>query len=187
MDIYLIRHTSLILEPGICYGISEIDVSSSFEEEKENIINKLPKLENFSLFSSQLLRCRKLAEALSHGTIEFSPLLNEFNYGDWEMKKWTEIDNKLLNEYMNGFVNFRVPGGDTYFEVTERVKQFMSELFSKEIENTVIVTHSGIIAAFLSLFIGLPIEKAAYFRPNYGSITKLVYTKDYRFVDYVNR
>ena len=41
MQLYLIRHTSVAIEQGICYGQSDIKLSESFEEDSKNILGQL--------------------------------------------------------------------------------------------------------------------------------------------------
>ena len=42
MEIYLIRHTSVSVEAGICYGQSDVPVAESFAAEAAQVRAKLP-------------------------------------------------------------------------------------------------------------------------------------------------
>jgi alpha-ribazole phosphatase len=42
MDIYLIRHTSVDVPKGLCYGQSNVSLTKTFEEEAKVIQKKLP-------------------------------------------------------------------------------------------------------------------------------------------------
>ena len=42
MEIYLIRHTTPLIEKGICYGQTDLDITESFEEEVSMIHPHLP-------------------------------------------------------------------------------------------------------------------------------------------------
>ena len=69
MKLTLIRHTSLQIEPGICYGQSDIDVAASFANEVANTKKKLVELTFDAIYTSPLQRCVKLAEALNLGDL----------------------------------------------------------------------------------------------------------------------
>ena len=63
MDIYLIRHTAPLVDKGICYGQTDLDVTDSFEAELEQIRPHIPG-DIKKVYSSPLQRCLKLATAL---------------------------------------------------------------------------------------------------------------------------
>src|SRR4028118_1276170 len=63
MEIYLIRHTTPLIEKGICYGQSDIPLADSFESEWEIIRQQLPK-EMDCIYTSPLKRCWQLARKL---------------------------------------------------------------------------------------------------------------------------
>src|SRR5690606_42086613 len=103
MEIHLIRHTKPDIEAGICYGQSDIQLATSFDKEWTEIRKKLP-LNVDRLFTSPLSRCTKLSERLAahFGLLpEKDVRLMEMNFGDWEMKKWDDIDQRELNAWMN--------------------------------------------------------------------------------------
>src|SRR5580692_7160561 len=62
-EIYLIRHTTPAIGKGICYGQSDLDITSSFREEADLIRQHIPDYIRF-IHSSPLRRCALLAEYL---------------------------------------------------------------------------------------------------------------------------
>jgi len=58
MKIYAIRHTSVNVKPGICYGQADVDVAESFSEEQKHLLQELERLSFDAVWSSPLLRCR---------------------------------------------------------------------------------------------------------------------------------
>ena len=67
MKITLVRHTSLQISPGLCYGQSDIDVGVSFWDETNQLKNKLADRQFDAVYTSPLQRCVKLAAALNLG------------------------------------------------------------------------------------------------------------------------
>src|SRR5581483_10134224 len=109
MEIYLIRHTTPHIEKGICYGQSDIPLADSFQQELDKLLQFLPEKVDV-VYSSPLLRCRQLAQHIySEKEIILDDKLMEMNFGDWELKKWNNIDQQKLNEWMVDFVNVKVP------------------------------------------------------------------------------
>jgi alpha-ribazole phosphatase len=152
MEIHLIRHTKPDIEAGICYGQSDIQLATSFDKEWTEIRKKLP-LNVDRLFTSPLSRCTKLSERLAahFGLLpEKDVRLMEMNFGDWEMKKWDDIDQSELNAWMNDFQIKPCPNGESYSNVTSRLKDFISDKLQEE-SKYLIVTHGGIIKCFHGL------------------------------------
>ena len=91
MSIYLIRHTTPLIEKGICYGQLDIDVTDSFQEEATGIQHVLPAgIEQ--VYSSPLIRCQKLASYLfPNYAISLEPDLMELACGEWEGIHWDAI------------------------------------------------------------------------------------------------
>lgn len=152
MEIYLIRHTTPEIGKSICYGQSDIPLASSFKDEWEAIKPKLPSRID-RIFTSPLLRCTQLSAKLS-GHFQIPPekdhRLMEMNFGDWEMKRWDEIDQIELTAWMNDYLIKPCPKGESYQDVQCRLKDFISEKLRDD-QRYLIVSHGGIIKCFHGL------------------------------------
>jgi alpha-ribazole phosphatase len=152
MEVHLIRHTKPDIEASICYGQSDILLATSFDKEWTEIRETLP-LHVDRLFTSPLYRCTKLSERLAthFGLIpEKDVRLMEMNFGDWEMKRWDNIDQSELTVWMNDFQIKPCPNGESYSNVMSRLKDFISDNLQGE-GKYLIVTHGGIIKCFHGL------------------------------------
>ena len=129
MEIYLVRHTKPLIDIGVCYGQSDIPLADTFAQELRQVKTKLPQTFD-SVYSSPLLRCTNLAKTFGQNVILKSELM-EMNFGDWEMKKWDEIPENQLNPWMNNFVKTKVPGGESFEELINRVELFISDLLTQ--------------------------------------------------------
>lgn len=143
--IILVRHTSLDIQPGICYGQSDIDVGKNFINEATIIKKKLNAFQPSQIYTSPSQRCTKLAEFCGfHHAIRDQRLL-ELNFGDWENKKWDEIDDPNLSLWYENWIDTPTTNGESFKMQYERYSDFLSTL-QKETNQTILAfTHSGIL------------------------------------------
>ncbi len=175
MKLFVIRHTKVDVNPGICYGQSNVGVARSFHSEKEKVEKEISDTHFDAIFSSLLFRCKTLAESLfSSDKIVFDERLKELNFGDWELKKWDEIYNSPKGKiWMDNYQVLSTLNGESYPEMVERVRAFYSELVLKKYDNVAIITHAGVIRIFKSIIEKIPIDELfVSFKPDYGSVTE---------------
>ena len=189
MEVYLIRHTTPLIEKGVCYGQSDISLAESFHAEMGKLINHVPELFDV-VYSSPLHRCHKLAQFIHAEELFITDKrLLEMNFGDWEMKKWDEINQETLNEWMKDFVNMRVPCGESFIDLNNRVNEFIDELTKKNHKKAAIITHAGVIRCFVARVLEMPLKNAFKIPYDYSSITKIHLNGDNCFskVEYFNK
>lgn len=173
MEVYLIRHTTPQIEKGICYGQSDIPLSELFTNESEKLLRNLPDDIDIA-YSSPLSRCYKLAELIkTKESIVPDKRLLELNFGDWEMKKWDEIEQQELNKWMQDFANIQVPNGESFIDLNNRVNNFIDELVKKNHKRVAIVTHAGVIRSFIIKILEIPLKNAFKIPVDYSSVTKI--------------
>ena len=193
MEIYLVRHTTPDIEKGVCYGQADIDVTDSFFDEASIIQNHLPK-NITAVHSSPLQRCKKLAAHLfPKHAIELHNDLKEINCGGWELKKWDDIPKPAIDPWMNDFVNVRIPGGESYVDLYERVTLRFTEIIRPQSiilqkvlppgedlgGATIIVAHGGVIRSILSHITATAlVDSFNIFSLHYGCVIKICVTPD---------
>lgn len=171
MEIYLVRHTETVCEKGICYGQSDVELLEPYLQYFETIKSQIP--EQVTVFSSPLVRCTKLANYLASSVIT-DPRLMEMNFGDWELKNWDDIPVDDFTPWMNDFVNVRVPNGESFVDLYDRVVDFMkNELPKGTSKPVVIVAHAGVIRSVLCKISSLPLKDAFQNKADYGSVLKI--------------
>jgi alpha-ribazole phosphatase len=122
-DIYLIRHTTPAVAKGICYGQTDLDVTATFLEEVAVIRQHLPAGMQ-AVHSSPLQRCSLLARQLfPEHAITWQDELMEVHCGEWEMKSWDDLPKEEIDPWMADFVNIRIPGGESYLDLQQRVNR----------------------------------------------------------------
>jgi len=166
MEVYLIRHTKLIVDKNVCYGQSDLALKAPFIKEFNKIINQV-KVEQSKIYSSPLSRCSLLANYFhlhnkSQHHIKYDDRLKELNFGQRELKKWDKIELKPLNEWMNDFVNYTIPGGESFTQLYLRVNDFIETTLLKEQRKrpAIIIIHAGVIRCFLCRKQNIPLKDA---------------------------
>ncbi len=173
MEIFLIRHTTPLVEKGTCYGQSDLETADSFHIEAALIKNYIPSTVD-AVYSSPLKRCSRLAKKLfpAH-TISYHPELKEIHCGEWELKKWDEIPAEPLQTWMADYVNIRMPGGESYLDLFKRSTDFLKTIISAR-QNAAVITHGGVIRSMLSHITDTPlVQSFEKFLIEYGCVIKL--------------
>ena len=186
MDIYLIRHTQTATDPGLCYGQSDIALADSFDNETDSLHDKLPEFnDDCKVYSSPLTRCLKLAETFSD-TVTADARLQELDFGDWEGKRFDDIDADVLQHWTNNFVTAAPPNGENFEDLYRRAGDFWQDLLATGAEQVLVVTHAGVIRALLARALNLPLANSFQLRIDSGSVHKLRQIDDYLYIEYIN-
>ncbi|WP_138429333.1 alpha-ribazole phosphatase [Fodinibius saliphilus] len=188
MDIYLIRHTTPDIEEGICYGQKDIGLAVDYANEVNILKRKLPKgYHNFTTYSSSLERCKKLADELATKEPITDDRLMELNFGDWEGRKWDNISQNELGEWMENFVEVVCPGGESYRQLHNRVEAWWKEQLEGKDDQLLVITHGGVIRCLLSLVLGIPLGNSFQLTIDYGGVSKISRRHNRNSVRFINR
>jgi alpha-ribazole phosphatase len=187
MKLTLVRHTSLQIAPGICYGQSDIDVGENFWTEANQLKTKLANTQFDAVFASPLQRCVKLAEALDVGQHIEDARLMELNFGDWETQAWDDIPREIFDVWAHDYANLAPPNGETFGQLQQRALNFLEEL---KLENAgkhiLIVTHGGLIRALLAHVLSMELKGLFRFNIDHASITELDFSQAVPKINFVN-
>lgn len=187
MKLTLIRHTSLQVAPGICYGKSDIDVAASFANEVANVQKKFVGMRFDAVYTSPLQRCVKLAEALRLGDVAQDERLKELNFGDWEMQAWDDIPRDVFDNWAHDYANKAPPNGETFSQLQHRGLNFLDEMLSKHVgEHIVAITHGGLIRALLAHVLNMELKGLFRFEIDHASATQLDFSQKVPKITFVN-
>lgn len=192
MDIYLIRHTAVYNPNKLCYGQSEIPLEENFTHYFNSLEESLgTALKNNAIFySSPLRRCTKLASFLSNNNFISDNRIMELNFGNWELQPWDTIDSQQLNPWMADFVNYKIPNGENFIDLTHRCSLFWEQILQHTShQNLFIITHAGVIRAILAHILQFPLHNSFDIEIDYASITKINYQAkfDKYTIQYINK
>jgi len=192
MKIFLLRHTSLDVDPDTFYGQTDIDVSKNFLKEVDIIKNKISAmgidLTKLKIFSSPLKRCIKLSKEIA-SEFDIDDRIKEMNLGDWEMKKMKEISNDQKNEWENNLLSFKIPNGESNSEFLARLNDFLQSILTLKTD-VLIVCHAGSINGMISILTDEPFEKLVknyWEKIKHGSLSLVEIEKDEARIRYVGK
>lgn len=158
MEIYLIRHTKVAVEKGVCYGQKDVDLAESYPQELEVVREKLKDIEFDVIYTSPLKRAKKLANDIYGDKVIADDRLMELNFGDWEGKVWDEIKDPLFPAWMDDFVNKKCSNGESFVMLNDRVTKFWNEIKSKECKKIAIFTHGGVMRTIQAIHKNIKLE-----------------------------
>lgn len=188
MHLYLIRHTSLNIATGLCYGQSDVEVSDNFQVEQHILAEKLAHIQFDAIYASPLQRCTKLAHALSKGPVKLDARLKELNFGDWEMQAWEAIPREALEPWAENYAHLSPPNGESFIQLNARCKGFIEEVSGhSQGKSVALITHGGVIRAMLAEALNMPLKGLFRFVIDYASVTQISYNEAVPKVKYVNR
>ena len=194
MEVYLVRHTSVDVPRGICYGQSDVPVRDTFPKEAAAVKARLQHLVekgflpdsapveashaghplNFdAVYTSPLGRCTKLAEFCGYGDAPREHRIKEMNFGDWEMQDYSSIKDPHLQVWFNDWVNVRTSGGESFADQLHRVGEFLQELKDSGKETVLLFCHGGVLACAKVLGGKIEVREAFSTLDDYGSIIKV--------------
>ena len=179
MIITAIRHTSVDVSSGICYGITDVPLAATFKEETAQIQVELGNRQFDQIYSSPLKRCTQLASRLFPEKIIFLvDRLKELDFGDWEMQEWNTIFNSPEGKvWFEDYTRASCPNGESFAYLVTRVKSFLDELKAYENEPIAIFTHAGVIRALMCLLQQKTAEEAFNTPLKYGQIVIFDYNQ----------
>ncbi|HSR02609.1 MAG TPA: alpha-ribazole phosphatase [Methylophilaceae bacterium] len=188
LKLALIRHTSLQIQPGICYGQTDVDVAVSFVDEAAATRAKIKHLELDAVFTSPLQRCVKLASALGFVDARHDDRLKELHFGDWEMQAWDDVPRNYFDEWAQNYGHMAPPNGETFAQLQARGVTFINELLNQyHLRHVLIVTHGGMIRALVAHVLNMQLKGLFRINVDYGSVTELDFSEDIPRINYVNR
>lgn len=188
MRMTLIRHTSLQIASGVCYGQTDIDVAATFVHEATHAKEKLKHLTFDAVFSSPLQRCVKLAHALVSDHIVHDERLKELHFGDWEMRAWDDIPRDAFDHWAHNYAELAPPNGETFSQLQQRGVAFVEEIMQLHPSGHVlVVTHGGMVRAMLAHVLNMQLKGLFRFSVDYGSVTQLDFCGTVPKVEFVNR
>lgn len=186
MEIFFIRHTKTAIPDGVCFGQLDAELGSNFAREAEEVEELIKEYTFDAVFSSPSRRCTALAKSLFHGALYEDSRLLDLHFGDWEGKKWEEIPEEEMAQWMENFLENTPPNGESYYEVHERIVSFLSDLVGEKYKKVAIVTHATVIRFALGKAIDIPLHRVFDVKIDFGSISTIRFSEQGFIVEYIN-
>lgn len=186
MKLTLVRHTSLDITPGVCYGQADVDVSENFVDESQQLLAKLNGRAFDIVYASPLQRCAKLAQVLDKGQVAYDDRLKELHFGDWEMQAWDEIPRPYFDEWSQNYGHMAPPNGETFAQLQSRAIDFIDEKVTQH-DDVLCVTHGGMIRAIIAHILNMPLKGLFRVHVDYASVTEVEFCEEVPRINFVNR
>jgi broad specificity phosphatase PhoE len=143
---------------GRFQGQSDVGLSPEGRDQARAIALHLSAEGIDRIYASDLERSYETARTLAapHGLgVIADPRLREFAFGDWEGLTWAEIvaaRPHLGVADLTDASRYRPEGGETFADVTARVRAFVGDLRARDDRgHVVVVTHAGPLHAMLDV------------------------------------
>ena len=165
--LYLVRHAEVSHKPRRYIGITDVPLSEKGIVDSRHFAKAFLPAEKSLIFTSPLLRARQTAEAFSAEQRRIAVVdgLEEIHLGVLENQVISEYRKLHPEEYERRGEDLTryIPEGGESFEMAEerfagaidRVRRQMA----KEGRDAVVVSHAGVIRAYLCRCCGMPMEK----------------------------
>ena len=175
MTLTLIRHTSVAVPRGTCYGWTDVPVSANFEAEAAACKKQLDGLHFDRVYTSPLTRARQLAAYCGYPDAIEEPRMKEMHMGDWEMQRFDEITDPQLKEYYENYLDSPTRNGESFKDLYRRVISFIEELkhTAAPDEHVAVFCHGGPIICAMVYAGRVPLEQGYANIPDYASVTQL--------------
>ena len=155
MRLLLVRHPRPEVDPGLCYGRSDVAAEGAdLLRVRATLPTGLP------TWSSPLQRCASLARALNPPQLRFDARLAEMDFGAWELRSWDDIPRAEVDAWSADLLDYRPGGGETVMEVAARVAAFDAGLRDGQ-QDTLVICHAGTIRLLAALHANCSLREAA--------------------------
>jgi len=180
-SLYLIRHAEVdVTYRGRYLGTTDVALSSEGRDAARKLGQKLEGvLQSAPVWMSPLLRCRETWSAMAirdTQPVMIEHDLREIDFGHWETRNFDEIvaSHPLDVERWNEFhPSFRFPGGESLETFLCRMRALQMRITEANEPSLVCVTHGGVIATLICLFLGIDPSRYLAFRMSRPSVASL--------------
>lgn len=178
MRVVLLRHAEVQEEYiGKYNGHNDIGLSKKGTEEAKKLARRFEHEGFDATYCSDLRRARETLAPFSQAeNAYYSEKLREKSWGVHEGLSFEEITAQgIIYEDFAQWIE--ALDGESVAAYMQRVEEFFfNELFSKEYDNALVITHAGVIRVLMALVQNVSLEKTFAVRLPYGSYT--VYDTD---------
>ena len=175
MKIILVRHSEVIKEyQGKYNGHIDISLSQKGKEDAKELAKKLQNIMFDKIYCSDLLRAKETLEAFECTiTPTYTKELREKSWGRHEGKSFQEIQAEGI-EYENFEQWISSLDGESFSSYKQKIQEYFYEtIFKEDMQNILVVTHSGVIKTLLSITKNIPLEEAFATKLPYSSYITL--------------
>ena len=163
----LVRHGETELKSSErLWGITDVKLGALGLKQAEKLRDRLVEEKFDTIYSSNLKRTLETAEIIASKhqlPVIACAELREFNYGEIEGLNYEQI-KQLYPEFYKSMMqrgsNLRFPGGESVYQLNNRVSKFLLRLKKHTAKETIlIVAHFGLLRVLLCRLLGIGIKR----------------------------
>ena len=178
MRLTLVRHCAVEQKYLGCYnGHIDIGLSEKGYKQAKELAKKLENENYDAVFCSDLIRAKESLKYFKNlKNIIYTDKLREKSWGEDEGKSYDEIckNKNITYESFSQWIDEL--GGESINEFTKRINSFFFEyLLKAKYKNILIITHSGVIKTFLSIYNKISLQDSFSQTLDYGSYTTITH------------
>ncbi|MFP4021065.1 MAG: alpha-ribazole phosphatase [Halanaerobium sp.] len=179
--LFLLRHGETDWnQKSIFQGQTDIDLNKRGRDQAQKTAEMLKKIEIEQIYSSDLKRAKNTARIIADQKnlkLRANKQLREIGFGDWEGLNFAEIKKEypdLLVSWQQDPVHNSPPAGEKLLDFRLRVENFFKKIISShQGDKILVVTHGGVIKAYLTAVLSIKPEKFWQFQIDNCSLTEL--------------
>lgn len=192
MKIIIVRHTESegnVL--GVYGGVNNYKLTSQGIRQMEYVLKIIHERYNLNqytkVYTSPLSRCLELSNKIKDKYKCQSKIhegLIEFNFGIFEGKTYDYIKenySEQCNQWFKDFINYKIPQGESIIACYKRVEDFTNYI-TKDNEDTIVITHGGIMKLIVIQLLNLSIEDYWKFYFGNGAILEVEYKDNFGYI-----
>lgn len=164
-NIYLIRHG----EPDFpqptkyCLGRTDWPLSLEGRKQAQSLAHFFSERKIELIYSSPLQRTRQTAEIIAQNklAVHLCDDLREIDMGIWDGLTFKQIKQSYPQEYEErgrDFFNYRVPQGESFKQLSERVLPAWQQIIASCEKESIIVAHAGVNRIILATILQRPLN-----------------------------
>ncbi|MGC2206695.1 MAG: histidine phosphatase family protein [Candidatus Dormiibacterota bacterium] len=172
MAIYLVRHgeTAWSLEHRHT-GSTDIPLTARGEEQAKDLQLRLAGVVFAKVFASPMRRARETAELAGvRPTPEISPLLREFDYGEYE-----GVTSEEIERARPGWDLWRdgCPGGESPQQVLDRCQRLLAQLDPRPDRDYALFGHGHVLRTVAAAYLGVAVDLCRHLMLQVASVSIL--------------
>lgn len=195
MKIFLVRHAeSLWNKQQRIQGRRDPGLSAEGKRQARLLAKRLKREQICVIYTSGLKRCAETAQIIAKETrakIKFHPSLKEIILGEWEGRTVEEVMGKYpkaYSDWLEAPSKAKIPRWEGIAKFSRRVNNAFKEILNNDSDGSIcVVTHWGVIAAYLSKGLGTDFD--TFFKTtridNCG-VSKIRNENNRLFIEYIN-
>ena len=146
MELICVRHTSVDVPAGVCYGRTDVPLCATFEAEARRVSSRLAGRSFDAVLTSPSSRCVRLAAFCGFAGAVREARLSELDFGTWEMRRWDELRGPDEQAWYDDWVRVPAGGAESLLEQYRRVAACVRGLSERGTVSALLFTHGGVIS-----------------------------------------